>query len=156
MTDAEALEKECRALCGRFGVADPPPYVVRKYLEAHEPGRCGPGTGDGTPDETLLALARRGGAWLALADAHAAVFRRGGALRRKMILALAILESYGPTSARVDSPAPGTALALLAGIGLRCAAFLLAASASLLVVPCWRAARAFRGGSSARGPGASR
>jgi hypothetical protein len=145
---AERLDKECRAFGRYFLGEDPPPYVLRKYREAHDPERCGPGSGRGALDDTLLELARRGIFFLRLADTYASVFARRGALRQKMVLALAILESYGPTSAKVDVPSPGSPRSLFVELGLRIAAFLITLLGALAVVNLWRGVRVLRSASA--------
>lgn len=61
-------------------------------------------------DGHLLAVARRGGVFLALADAHARRFRRAAVLRKKLCLVLALLECDPESSARLDSVGRGGAL----------------------------------------------
>jgi len=51
------------------------------------------------------------------------VFSRGGTLRRKLVLLLAILESTGETSAVVDTPDEGTASRFVLEAFVRCVSF---------------------------------
>jgi hypothetical protein len=100
----EQLAREAHVLT-RHLIGEPPSaYVIEKYVRAHDPGRCGPGSGAGN---RLVSFARRSPFAARLADAWAAVFDRGGILRRKLALLVAVLESTGSTSAKVDTPDRG-------------------------------------------------
>lgn len=134
------LSVECEVFCRYLAGFEPPPYVVLKYIEAHESGRNGPIVrSDDALEEALVRLARRGVVSARAADAYASVFRPSGTLRRKLVLLLAILETFGPTSARVDTPNRRTRLTfgleLLKNgalfIALFAAAFVLLLPASL-------------------------
>ncbi len=57
-------------------------------------------------DRLLCSWARRSRPTARAADFYGRLFRPAGALRRKLVLLLAILESYGPTAAVTDR-APG-------------------------------------------------
>lgn len=75
----------------------------------------------GPRDRALLALARKG--WMAarIADAWAALFARSSALRKRLVMLLAILESRSPTSTAIDRPLGGSsplAIAAITGRGL--------------------------------------
>ncbi|MEZ5063244.1 MAG: NAD(P)H-binding protein [bacterium] len=102
----ETLAREARLFTRHLIGREPPSSVMAKYSLAHAPGRHGPGGGD---HDRLVLLARRGTFATRLADAWAAVFDRGGVLRRKLVLLLAILESTGETAAAVDTPDSGGA-----------------------------------------------
>ena len=102
--DASVLEREASVFTRHLIGEEPPAYVTAKYVAAHGPGREGPGSGEG---DALVALARRGPFAARLADAWSALFDRGGPLRRKLVLLVALLESTGATAARVDTPDRG-------------------------------------------------
>jgi hypothetical protein len=86
-------------------------------------------------DDVLTAVARRGPAFARLADAWAGVLARNGTLRRKLVLLLAILESTGETSSKVDTPDRGTSLGFVAGLAGRVMLFAATFAASLVAVP---------------------
>ena len=94
------LERECaiftRAL---LGVA-PSAYVVDRYVAAHR--HRAELTAATARDLALLRVARRGVWWCRLADAFAARFRRTGALRAKLVVLVAILETAPPFYRRID------------------------------------------------------
>jgi hypothetical protein len=128
-----ALEAECRRLTGYLLDAPPTPYVIACYVRAH---RTTPAfEPDGTFDRVALRLAASGPG-VRLADAHARLFAPASALRRKLVLLLAILETASPSFRRVDDPGPRGALRAwlrLAWIGA--AAGAAAVLGSMLLLP---------------------
>lgn len=110
----------------------PSPKVVARYIDAHGQNVVSPEEVSGAFDSALLRIAR-GGPFLARAcDVHARVFRPGGVLRRKLVLALALLETDRHSHGRVDAVGGDSRLGLvvaIAGWGLR---FLLLFTLGLL------------------------
>jgi len=102
--DSSVLEREASVFTRHLIGEEPPAYVTAKYVAAHGAGRNGPGSGE---RDSLVTLARRGPFAARLADAWSALFDRGGPLRRKLVLVVALLESTGETAARVDTPDRG-------------------------------------------------
>ena len=106
MAESRTLERECATLSRYLVGADAPAPCVEAYVRAHGGGGAadgGPGFGADGPDpgpvlidRWTVWLGRRGGAATRLADAYCTLFRRGGALRRKVTLALAVLEHAPP------------------------------------------------------------
>jgi NADH dehydrogenase len=111
LPETEALRVHEAGLFTRhlLGVAVPP-TVVMAYLAWLETGQ---GDSRDALDASLLAFARRGRLGAALADATAARLRKGGALRRRLVALLGLLESVPPTYAMVDAPEATGALAWL-------------------------------------------
>jgi NADH dehydrogenase len=73
-------------------------------------------------DRAQLAIARRGVLLARCADSHAALFARSSALRKRLVMLLAILESRPPYAVDIDSALGGTmpravARVLARGIG---------------------------------------
>lgn len=100
MSDA-ALEAECRRFTRYLLDEAPSPYVLACYQRAH---RVSPDfTPHGAFDRAALRLAATAPG---LADAHARLFAPTSALRRKLVLLLAILEASAPSYRRVDAPGP--------------------------------------------------
>src|SRR5690242_7433738 len=85
------LEQECRTYGRYFIGSEPDPYVVRKYLDYHRlhGARVAPA---GSFDRFLTDLSARHPAWTRLADAYASRFQKQAALRKKLVLTLALLE----------------------------------------------------------------
>jgi hypothetical protein len=154
MPEPRALERECTTLSRYLVGSAPPRACVDAYLRAHAgavdggPGAQANGPqgdgGAGSPgggaapsppliDRWTVWLGRRGGAVTRCADAYCTLFRRGGALRRKVTLTLAILEHAPPHHADLHSGSgtgPARAWIGLTGTGL---AFALAVAAGLVV-----------------------
>lgn len=132
MSAEAALEAECRRFTAYLLDAPPSPYVIACYVRAHRL------TAAFEPhdrfDRVALRLAVR---TPGLADAHARLFAPASALRRKLVLLLAILETSAPAFRRVDDPGPPGALVAwlrLAWIGAAAGAAALLGSALLLPV----------------------
>ena len=140
-----ALEAECRRFTRYLLGEDPSPYVVACYLRAH---RASPAF---APRDALDRVALRLAAMplgAPLADAHARLFAPASALRRKLVLLLAILETSAPSFRRVDDPGPRSAALAwgrLAWIGLSAA--LAALVGSVLLLPVQAVSRRGAGGS---------
>lgn len=121
-----ALERECRTFTRYLVGRDPSPYVVEKYCEAHA---TLPAFRGGLFDEQLTRVAR----WRPLAafaaDAYARFFAPRGALRKKLVLALAILETSPPFFREFERPPGGGR----AGQALRLGTRLLVFVATLFV-----------------------
>ncbi len=135
--DRETLEAECALLVRHLAGLPASPAVTAAYVRAHEAGSFGPLRSTDDEDDVLVQIAR-GGPWpLRFADAWAAAFDRHGVLRRKLVLALAILES-GPDSERIDVPAPGGYAAFARALVVRGAAFAaLLLAAAFVIGPRW-------------------
>lgn len=72
-------------------------------------------------DQAMLGIARRGVLAARCSDAYAALFARRSALRKRLVMLLAILETRAPSSARIDQAVgggPATAAARMAVRGV--------------------------------------
>lgn len=131
----KVLEAECEVFARYLADAPPDGSIVATYVEAH---RVRPELeARDRFDRALLAVARTGRPATRLADAHARIFARGSALRRKLVLVLAILETSPSSFEKIDEPGTGPgalALARLVVHGLRAAAALVLGAAILLPV----------------------
>jgi hypothetical protein len=119
-TPARECEVFCRYLVGRA----PDEYVARKYAEAHATGSA---TGRAAPapplrfapasafDAALLRFAARGPAWTSLADSYACIAARRSAMRRKLVLLAAILESCDASHGFRDGVDDTAAAAVILG-----------------------------------------
>ena len=113
------LERECDVLARFLSGAPAPARARERYVDAHARGFVSPPQGVGGFDALLVGLARLGTLGARVADAHAAIFDRGGLLRHKAVLVLALLESAAPSDEAVDRPSAGSNLGFLWGAALR-------------------------------------
>ncbi len=122
---AADTDDECRVFARHLLDIEPDAYVLGTYRDAV--ARLPALSPTSAFDGVLLARARRGGLWTRLADAYAALFARDSALRRRLVMVLAILETRAPFHHHLDTPdgRPGAAL------WLRTAARIVAAGLSL-------------------------
>jgi hypothetical protein len=127
------LERECRVFT-RFLIARrPEPYVVAKYAAAHAAIDLDPAD---RLERFVLRLARLGTIGTLMADAWARFFAPRSALRKKLVLLLAILETCNPSARELDAvPLPAGKLVVLR-LAWRGLLFLLGLIAgSLLLLP---------------------
>jgi hypothetical protein len=127
------------AECGVFTaylLGGPAPHdVVAAYTRAHALGVIGT-TPASMLDRAALATARRGPVLARAADAFVAFAARGGLLRQKVVLLVAILESRGDTADRIDTAQPGSIAGFFAEAAVRGLFTLsLAAAAAVVIVP---------------------
>lgn len=111
------LERECRTY-GRYLIGrEPAEYVAEKYREYH--ARCGPKVAPADSfDRFLSDISARSPFWTRLADVYASRFVRQAAVRKKLVLMLALLECSPESFAyldAVDGGGSGAALLRLAG-----------------------------------------
>jgi len=131
--DDNRLVRECQVFTDYLSGLQSSPYVLQKYLDAHEKViRYDPANAF---DRVLLRFATAGPNFTRLADSYACVFAPASTLRRKLILLLAILES-SPLGGRflesVDTQNRGLLVLRLALRGLLFLVRLLFATAVLL------------------------
>lgn len=129
-----SLEDELRTFAAYLlGEGDVSPAVRAAWGRAHAqlglPVR--PADAGTAVDRALLALARRGPGHARAADGFARFFARKGALRRKLVTLLAILECHEGSARRLDTadggPAPlFLARCVLAGLGFALRTLLVA------------------------------
>lgn len=107
---ADELARECLLFCRYLGDVEGTPDIVRAYQRAHEVERL---TLDCvTPtDRALLRLAHGGRSFTRFADSFAGAVAPSSALRKKLVVLIAILESRGASAAHVDHATPGSRLA---------------------------------------------
>ena len=94
-----SINRECDVF-SRYLISQPPTdYILRQYEMAVVSRNLANDAEFSAFDRRTLRLARRNVFFTRLADAYCALFHRHGALRRKLILLLAILEHTAPTAA---------------------------------------------------------
>lgn len=141
------LERECRLFAAYLIGQTPSAYVVEQYVRAARVHNLAQDKDFPCLDRTALKIARRGGVFARWIDAYCALFRPGGALRRKLVLLSAILEHVAPASDHFDRVPPGSAvqtILVVTGYGIKFVLSLV--MGVLLMVPavlfCRIAARA--------------
>jgi hypothetical protein len=124
MTDPRDVEAECAALVRYLAGHPPSAYLIECYRRALPLAR----SPEPSPVDGWLLRAARLGRWPArMADGYARFVRPTGDYRRRLTLALALLENAPDTHAATNDAATGTPL----GIGLGVVA---AAAASLVAI----------------------
>ncbi|HEX5070063.1 MAG TPA: NAD-dependent epimerase/dehydratase family protein [Vicinamibacterales bacterium] len=112
-TPSPALPGECRVFTRYLLGRNPDAYVQAKYTQALA---AVPALAPRSRfDEVLIRFAGRGPFAARLADSYASLFQPGSALRKRLVLLLAILETHPPFSTQIDR-APGSASRAAAGI----------------------------------------
>ena len=99
-----SLILECQTFCRYLLGSSPDSYIVGKYQQAHNVGHPTENVDSVYFDGFLLFLAKRTPLLTKLADSYSRVFYPNSLLRRKLVLLLAILESYAPTYEKLDTP----------------------------------------------------
>ncbi|MGH9200056.1 MAG: hypothetical protein ACRD2A_02325 [Vicinamibacterales bacterium] len=129
------LACECGVFCRYLADLDATPEIVHAYRRAHDIE--GLKMGAATPiDRALLRLASGGPTLTRMADAFAAVAARDSALRKKLVVLIAILESRSASAAVIDSASPGSRLAWAIGAAAQGGGWLLRfVLAALLLAP---------------------
>lgn len=142
----DAVDREVRVFTRHLIGVEPDAFVRDAYRQAL--ARVPALQPKSAFDALLLARAGRGRRWARVADAYAALFARDSALRRRLVMTLAILETRAPFHQRLDAPAGPPGIASWLRVGVRVAGAVLAACAGALVFLPARAAIAIlpRGG----------
>lgn len=125
------LEREARVYGAYLTGSEPTAYVTGKYLEYHSLVGI-PVTGF---DGVLVGLSRWGAGWTLVADSYACRFCKGSALRKKLVLMLALLECAPPASDYLDGVDGGGLLGVLAKLIWRTLVHILATLASFVLLP---------------------
>lgn len=119
-TDAAAahpVDAECRVFTRHLLGCDPDSYVTAKYRAAHAvvPAL----SAAGRFDQSLIAFARINPLCAQIADSYASLFSPGAALRKRLVLLLAILETRPPFHERIDRAIDGPLALVVARLVLR-------------------------------------
>lgn len=89
-----SLRRECETLCRYLMGKAPNDYITDKYVYAHEIDAIPSRNCDNLMDGLLLKIARLCPFGTKLVDAYAVVLLKNSLVRKKLVLLLAILESY--------------------------------------------------------------
>ena len=93
--ESTPLQAECRIFARYLAGDEPLPYVMAKYLDAHE--KRSALTATRKFDRFLVSFATTGLVFLKVADSYARLLAPASTLRKKLVLLLAILESSSPS-----------------------------------------------------------
>ena len=125
------LDRECRAFSDYLTGEEPTDYIIRKYRAGHAAIPCQSRRPVNPFEVALVGFAGKGRIRARMADAYARIFFPHGALRQKLVLLLAILETAPTTFAPFTRGGRGFPHAVwgitgsLAGFGLSLMAALL-------------------------------
>jgi NADH dehydrogenase len=114
---ANIVDHECRVFTRHLLGMAPDALVLASYQRAVAtvPALAPAGNWD----RALLAVARRGVLVARCADAHAALFARSSALRKRLVMLLAILETRPPFADEIDRAVGGNMPVAIARVALR-------------------------------------
>ena len=131
----DRLARECRLFCRYLADVDATPDVIDAYRRAHAIDSLK--LRAATPlDRALQRLAITGAAFTRLADSFAGASAPRSALRRKLVVFMAILESRGASAMNVDRATPGSLAAWAVTTGLYGTAWLFrCAVGAVLLLP---------------------
>jgi len=127
----DRLDQECRTFSGYLAGQKPSDYIIRKYRAGHAAIPFQSLRPDDPFEVSLVVFAGKGRTRARMADAYARIFFPHGALRQKLVLLLAILETAPTTYAPLTRGGRGFPHAAwritvsLAGFGLCLLAALL-------------------------------
>src|SRR6266540_5451658 len=98
-----SLDEECTVFCRYLINETPGRYVLNKYREGHEANPALRASNSDGPEELLVQMAKKGPFFANLVDAYTSRFSRFSVFRKKLVLLIAILESYSPLHRHFDS-----------------------------------------------------
>lgn len=102
MHDIKKIDLECRIFSRYLTGRLPDEYISRKYAEAFEPGRLLSRETGSSFENLLLRLAVIHPLGTRAVDVYSRFFRSDSVARKRLVLLLAILESWAPTSDSLD------------------------------------------------------
>lgn len=133
MSSRQELEKECRTYT-HYLIGEPPDgYVETKYIDYHLRARAEVAPRD-LFDEKLASLSARGVWWARIVDAYACRFYPTSAVRRKLVLTLALIECSPPSFRRLDVPERVGLFPTLANLAWHAIRFALATGAGTILL----------------------
>ena len=143
----DQLERECRSYTRYLAGCEPPEYAIKyaiaKYRDFHRRSdaladlKCEPF------DRFLVETSARGPFWARLASSYAGRFRKSTAVRKKLIVALAILECTPPVCDRLDAVDPGGPAGAIARMGIGAVRYAACLLVSMLLFTPVRLGMAF-------------
>jgi hypothetical protein len=128
------MQRECSVYARYLTGQEADGYLAGKYAGCHAAGRIAEPTAPF--DRFLTNVSVNGPLWTRLADTYASRFRKDSALRKKLVLTLALLECSPSTFEYLDGVS-SRALLRMAGDGLLYAVSLPLAILLFLPVQVW-------------------
>jgi hypothetical protein len=98
-----SLDEECTVFCRYLINETPDRYVLNKYREGHEANPALKAPDSDRLEGLLVRIAKKSPFFANLVDAFTSIFSRFSVFRKKLVLLIAILESYGPLHHHFDS-----------------------------------------------------
>jgi nucleoside-diphosphate-sugar epimerase len=147
--DYTTLAGECRVFARYLLGCDADAYVIDQYAAANASlGGLSPAS---RFDSALLGFARMSPLFARLADSYASLFCRTAALRKRLVLLLAILETRAPFHHTIDRAVGGATPLLLGRLSIATALALVSLMAGTLILAPTRVVLAAMPGPSTRG-----
>ena len=103
----DQLERECRCYTKYLIGESPSAYVIEKYKQFHQNSGGIASSELDSFNRHLLEISARGPKWARIADSYATRFRKGSALRKKLVVVLGILECTPPSYEKLDAVPSG-------------------------------------------------
>jgi hypothetical protein len=125
------LERECRVFARYLSGQDASPYLLEKYSDFHQ--KMEASLGRDPFDDFLVRTASRGTLWAACADSYSRLFRPTCALRKKLILVLALLECAPPSFEVLDNIPAGGFIGAMVRLAATSAKFIAASVAGAVL-----------------------
>jgi hypothetical protein len=137
------LERECFTYTRYLIGGVPSQYVLNRYLDFHQKSDAISGAGTDAFEQFLVSVSARGPFWASLADSYASIFRKDSAVRKKLVVVLALLECVAPSFEVIDDVEVRSAVATSISLGLRAAKYAFLLGSSVVIFTPVRAAMAF-------------
>jgi hypothetical protein len=135
------LEQECRSYARYLAGQHPSRYLIEKYQDFHQ--KIGFAGENDRFDDFLISVSAQGPIRARLADTYASFWRKNSALRKKIVLTLALLECAPPTFEALDRVPAGGCTGAVLRLGLGAAGYgftLLIATVLFTPVRLWMGA----------------
>ena len=127
------LDRECLSYTRYLIGQDPTRDVLEHYRDFHEKSDALKGLEIDPFDRLLVEASARGPSWARLADSYASVFRKDCALRKKLVLTLALLECAPPSFEALDRAGEGGRLGAVLGLAGGAARYALTLIVSIAI-----------------------
>jgi len=147
------LERECRSYARYLIGQDPTPYVIGHYLEFHRQQASRAASDSNAFDDFLTRVSAQRPFFARLADAYASAFRKDSAVRKKLVLTLALLECAPLSFEALDRTDGASPLGAIARLGWGALQYSLALAVSVALFAPVRAVLALSANRRATEPG---